>query len=227
MKPITPNFKTPKEDFCKEEHNKLALNGYVGELYEQYRDMSIDEVVWEAEQISKSHGIYLEFDRAKTGKEKDWIYMVRISIPGGGPLSKEAWQALDDAAEKYTKDPDGRPSLRLTTRQNIQFHWIKKEHMVDFIAAVSKSGYSTINGCGDNVRNVMGCPFSRYSNLVDANELANEFGLHFQLPLEPHLKIFAIDPGYLREVDDRYQYGPNLLNRKFKNRTSFKFHIII
>ena len=32
---------------------------------------------------SKSHGIYLEYNRAKTGTEKDWMYMIRISIPGG------------------------------------------------------------------------------------------------------------------------------------------------
>ena len=49
-------------------------------------------------------------------------------------------------------------SLRITTRQNIQLHWIKKKDVVNTISEIAKSGFFTINGCGDNTRNVVGCP---------------------------------------------------------------------
>ena len=67
--------------------------------------------------------------RAKTGNEKDWMYMVRISIPGGGPITAKQWNILDSISDKYTMGPEkayphARPSLKITTRQNIQLHWV-------------------------------------------------------------------------------------------------------
>jgi sulfite reductase (NADPH) hemoprotein beta-component len=41
------------------------------------------------------------------------------------------------------------PHRSITTRQNIQLHWVKKENIVNAIREISKSGYFTINGCGD------------------------------------------------------------------------------
>lgn len=56
-----------------------------------------------AEALAKSHGIYLEFNRAKSGTEKDWMYMIRVSIPGGGPITRHQWNIIDDLSEKHTK----------------------------------------------------------------------------------------------------------------------------
>ena len=82
MKKFTPNFNTPEENYSKEELNKIASNGMQGSLAEQLDSKEKEDLIWEAEQIAKSYGIYMEFDRAKTGREKDWRYMVRIGIPG-------------------------------------------------------------------------------------------------------------------------------------------------
>ncbi|HZD36233.1 MAG TPA: hypothetical protein VE130_13610 [Nitrososphaeraceae archaeon] len=157
------------------------------------------------------------------------MYMIRIAIPGGGPITKKQWDILDDLSSEYTSSNSytGRsyPSLRLTTRQNIQFHWVKKKNLVDAVSGIAKSGFYSINGCGDNVRNVMGCPLSHYSNLFDANEWAQKVGKYFQLPTSAYIEIFEIDPDYIRKEDidndtnisnKKFQYGPNLLNRKFK-----------
>ncbi len=215
-KPFTPNLHTPPEKFCKEELNKLASKGFLGNLKAEFKDPARADLAWEAEAIAKSHGIYLEFNRAKTGDEKEWIYMVRISIPGGGPLNRKQWNIIDDLTEKYTKDSNGHPSIRLTNRQNIQFHWIKKEEVVDVIKTLAESGLNTLNGCGDNTRNVMGCPLSRFSKVHDANALAQKAGAYFQLPIEPFIEVWGIDPKYIRKPEESFQYGPNLLNRKFK-----------
>jgi sulfite reductase beta subunit-like hemoprotein len=213
-KPFNPNFKTPEADLSKEEFNKRAAN-LRGQLYDHLRDDKPD-LIWESEQVAKSHGIYLEFDRAKTGEEKDWIYMIRVSIPGGGPVTGKQWQIIDELSEKYCKDPSGDSSVRFTNRQNIQFHWVKKSGVVDIVKRLAESGLNTLNGCGDNTRNVMGCPLSRFSKIYNAHALAQKCGQYFQLPMEPFIEIFSLDPKFLRKPTESFQYGPQLLNRKFK-----------
>ncbi len=215
MKEITPNFQTPNEDLNEIEQFKLR-SGIIGNLAGQFTDTSVDDVEHETEALAKSHGIYMEFNRAKTGKEKDWMYMIRISIPGGGPMSREQYAILDDIGTEFTISDDGFTSLRLTTRQNIQYHWVQKKDLVKVVQRIASSDFYSINGCGDNVRNVMGCPMSRFSNVYNANAMAQKFGEYFQLPLAPHMEVFAIDPKYIRNVEESYQYGDKLLNRKFK-----------
>ena len=105
MKEIQPNFRTPAEDLCREELAKCDSNGIRGQLYTHLRDPSIEDIVWESEQLAKSHGVYLEYNRARTGKEKDWMYMVRISIPGGGPLTREQGRVFDEWSEQCTTNP--------------------------------------------------------------------------------------------------------------------------
>lgn len=232
---IKPNFKTPFEDFSGAEKVKLSTKGLLEvpttdrssmqNVRSQFRDKEADDISNESEVLAKSFGIYLEYNRAKTGREKDWVYMLRITVPGGGPINREQWAIMDDVAEKFTSSDSyhEKPltSLRLTTRQNIQLHWIKKRDVIDAVRDIAKSEFYTINGCGDNVRNVMACPLSTYSDIYDANKWAQKAGKYFRLPTSKFIEIFAIDPKYLREAEartseERFQYGPNLLNRKFK-----------
>ena len=85
-KPCTPNFNTPPEKFSKEELNKIAAGTIAGNVREGFADLSRADIAWEIEALAKSHGIYLEFNRDKEDAgDKEWIYMLRISIPGGGP----------------------------------------------------------------------------------------------------------------------------------------------
>ncbi|MGH9909540.1 MAG: nitrite/sulfite reductase, partial [Nitrososphaerales archaeon] len=142
MQQPNPNFRTDPKDYSKVEIAKINSNELRGNLFNEFRDASYENLEWESEQIVKSHGIYLEFNRAKTGSQKDWIYMIRISIPGGGPITAEQWNILDGISDRYTagpKDayPQGRPSLRVTTRQNIQLHWVRKKHVVDAIRDIA------------------------------------------------------------------------------------------
>ena len=214
-KSFEPNFRTPEADWNKNEINKLN-SGITDHLANELRDLSRPDIILEAEQVAKSHGIYLEFDRAKTGEEKDWRYMIRISIPGGGPINKAQWQVFDELSDKYTVSSEGQASLRFTTRQNIQFHWLKKNAVVDVVKTIAEKGLNSLNGCGDNTRNVMGCPLSRYSDIFNAHAWSHKAADFFQLPLKPFIEIFAIDPNYLRVPEESYSYGPKLLNRKFK-----------
>ena len=228
---VNPNFRTNPKDYSKVEIAKINSDELRGNLFNEFRDYSSQNISWESEQIAKSHGIYLEFNRARTGNEKDWIYMLRISIPGGGPITSQQWNILDTIADTYTMGPsdvypnNARPSLRITTRQNIQLHWVRKKNLVDVIGEIAKSGFFTINGCGDNTRNVIGCPLSFfYSKIFNANKWAQKIGKYFALPTAAYMEVFEIDPNYLRiaglldrEIGvTRFDYGVNQLNRKFK-----------
>ncbi len=215
-KPFEPNFKTPRTDLCREENNKLFLHLRNQQVAQEFRDKEKADISWEVEAIAKSSGVYLEFNRAKTGEGKDWMYLIRISVTGGGPLTRKQWQIVDDLSEKYTKDTDGHPSIRFTNRQNIQFHWIKKENVIDIVKSMAEAGWNSLNGCGDNTRNVMACPGSRHSDIFNANAWSHWAGQYFQLPLDPFIQIFTIDPKYLRRPGESFEYGPQLLNRKFK-----------
>ena len=227
---INPNFRTDPEHYSKVEIAKINSNELRGNLFNEFRNQHSENISWESEQIAKSHGIYLEFNRAKTGNEKDWMYMLRISIPGGGPITSEQWNILDRVADMRTirpsdTHPNARPSLRITTRQNIQLHWVRKKDVVDTISEIAKSGFFAINGCGDNTRNVIGCPLScYYSRIFNSNKWAQKVGRYFALPTAAYVEIFEIDPNYLRKAAlqdreagvTRFDYGPNQLNRKFK-----------
>lgn len=218
MKPKVPQplLQTPDDQISKVEKYKLNSDFARGNLHDDFRDEASDSVADETEQIAKSHGIYLEYNRSKTGREKDWMYMVRVSVPGGGAFTRAHWQVFDDLSEKYGVNPEGRASLRVTTRQNVQFHWVKKPHVVEIVSEIAKTGFFTLNGCGDNTRNVMGCPLSTYSDVFNANALAHRLGEYFRLPADPHIQVFEIDTSYLNTPDKHYEYGPKLLNRKFK-----------
>jgi sulfite reductase (NADPH) hemoprotein beta-component len=213
---FAPDFRTRQEYWSREECNKRASKcSFEGNLHAELRSQEPD-LSWESEQIAKSHGIYLEFDRAKKGEKKDWMYMLRIAIPGGGPLSREQWLALDELSERYSSPPHGKASLRLTTRQNLQFHWLRKDGVIDIVRRLASLKMKSLNGAGDNTRNVTACPLSHYSDVFDGNAWAKRMADYFQLPIDPYLRVFDLEPGTFQQPADSFQYGAGLLNRKFK-----------
>ena len=78
--------------------------------------------------------------------------MVRAAVPGG-LVSNDQWLAFDRLAEL------GNGTLRLTTRQGIQFHATAKRDLKPLIGALNAELITTLGACGDVVRNTMACPF--------------------------------------------------------------------
>ncbi len=209
-----PLLRTPQEEQNEVEAFKRSTPAQF--LHDDFQSLASGDVQEATEQVAKSHGVYLEYNRAKTGREKDWMYMVRVSVPGGGSFSREHWRAFDECANRYTATPDGRPTIRVTNRQNIQYHWVRKQHVPALVRDIAATGFFTLNGCGDNTRNVMGCPLSKYSDIYDANAMAQKYGEYFRLPPTAHVQIFEIDTSLIRQPDQHFEYGTQLLNRKFK-----------
>jgi sulfite reductase beta subunit-like hemoprotein len=51
------------------------------------------------------------------------------------------------------------------------FIGLKREAWFEAVRGIAKSGFYSINGCGDNVRNVMGCTLSYYSELTQEHPI--------------------------------------------------------
>lgn len=102
--------------------------------------------------VLKFHGIYQQDDRdlRKTG-QKTFSTMVRVGIPGG-VVTREQYLALDRLADL------SEGTLRITTRQDIQYHHVPKARIRDLIRGLNDSYLSTLAACGDVVRNVVSCP---------------------------------------------------------------------
>ena len=77
--------------------------------------------------------------------------MVRIKFPYGGVTATQL-EKLADISETYSRGWG-----HLTTRQNIQFHFVELHRVPDLLRELASVGLTTREACGDTVRNVMGC----------------------------------------------------------------------
>jgi sulfite reductase (NADPH) hemoprotein beta-component len=75
-------------------------------------------------------------------------YMLRVAIPYG-TLNARQMEALADIAEKYDRGYG-----HFTTRQNIQYNWIKLEDAADILADLSKVEMHAIQTSGNCIRNI-------------------------------------------------------------------------
>ncbi|HTM20182.1 MAG TPA: nitrite/sulfite reductase [Kofleriaceae bacterium] len=92
----------------------------------------------------------------KKGPDTVWDApgMVRIKIPLGR-LSAEQMDTLAALAEEYSDH-----ILHVTTRQDIQLHFIHIEDTPDLMRRLAAVGITTREACGNSVRNVTGCPYA-------------------------------------------------------------------
>ena len=168
--------------------------------------------------LLKFHGIYQQEDRdqrkerSRLRMEKAHQFMVRIKNPGGGKFSPEQWLALDRAADLY-----GNNSLRLTSRQDVQFHGVGKRNLRQLIRLLDSQLISTYGACGDGVRNTLACPVSSiregscFDGLVWARQIAQRFAFRSTAYYEIWMDGESIIP-----VTEEPLYGKTYLPRKFK-----------
>src|SRR5271163_2001092 len=104
---------------------KIASDGLRGRLAEELAEGGI-QVSEEAYNLLKFHGSYEQFDRdtathrKQHGMEKEYQFMLRVRMPGG-LLTAAQYLGLDRLA-----DDRANHTIRITTRQGVQFHGILK-----------------------------------------------------------------------------------------------------
>ncbi|WP_226480955.1 rhodanese-like domain-containing protein [Natrinema amylolyticum] len=95
-------------------------------------------------------------------------FMLRTRAPGG-VLTAEQARAVGEVADEFARAPEeyGGPDqnpvfgdgyLDVTTRQDVQMHWIEIEDVAEIWDRYDAVGLSTMQACGNSVRNVVGCP---------------------------------------------------------------------
>jgi len=209
----------PRPDPTKPTHNEVikdAIPTLAGNLAATMADPEADRFSADDTQFLKFHGAYQQDDRdlRKTGKK--FMMMIRGRIPGG-VMTSQQYITFDDLATKYGND-----TLRLTTRQSIQFHGVLLHGLGPLIKKINESLLSTLAACGDVNRNITSSPTPAYTK---ARELVYQHSVLVADALNPQTKAYHsiwIDGQQLNLEDEDNKnfvdplYGKTYLPRKFK-----------
>ena len=171
--------------------------------------------------LLKFHGVYQGYDRdsatelKQRGESKLWQFMVRVRIPGGR-LTADQYLGLDAIADNWA---DG--TLRVTTRQSIQFHGVVKAGLKSTIAEVNHSLLTTLAACGDVVRTVTTVPAPIRDAVHDRLEAdARRLSTHLLPQTGAYHEIWVDDEKWPDDAATSEQpdplYGDRYLPRKFK-----------
>lgn len=227
--------KTESPKLSPVEGIKIESNGLYGaigdELAEPTPNFSEGSV-----QLLKHHGSYQQDDRdtrtqrKKEGLGRDYKMMLRTKFPGG-ILTTEQYLICDDLCSKY-----GQEDLRVTSRQDFQFHGVTKNDLRPLINDVNRlAKITTLGGCGDVVRNTMAAPVADIdpkfqdcgADLIAISEGISDYFLpatnsYFDLWLDDEKATVNSDGtvsialnGNVKPVDEPL-YGATYLPRKFK-----------
>jgi sulfite reductase beta subunit-like hemoprotein len=89
----------------------------------------------------KTHGICAQL--------QDGVFMVRVRIPGGVAPTEQV-RGIARVGHQYAED-----WLHLSTRQNVELHWVDAHDVNQVLADLRRYGLSTRSACGHTIRNVM------------------------------------------------------------------------
>ncbi len=109
---------------------------------EQYLNGEITEDVFRVMRLN--NGIYGQ-------RQGGTNQMVRIKLPAG-TITPQQLDLMGDLAEQFSRGWG-----HITTRQNIQFHFVELRRIPDLLRRLTDVGLTSREACGDTVRNVMAC----------------------------------------------------------------------
>jgi sulfite reductase beta subunit-like hemoprotein len=89
----------------------------------------------------KTHGVCTQL--------QDGVFMIRVRIPGGVAPTEQV-RGLGRIADRFAED-----WLHVSTRQNVELHWVASRDVPLVLDALARLGLSTRSACGHTVRNVM------------------------------------------------------------------------
>jgi ferredoxin-nitrite reductase len=168
--------KLNKVEKFKLERHPLEVREAILESYSKNLS-AMDEVPGEVERL-KWVGIYPQ-------KQGGDAFMIRIKIPGG-VLSAEQARTIGQIAIDFAQGPEPNPHfgnnfLDLTTRQDIQMHWIHMRDVPEIWRRLESVGMTTVQACGDSARNVLCCPVSGldHEEILDAYPVAQAISDYF------------------------------------------------
>jgi sulfite reductase beta subunit-like hemoprotein len=151
------------------EHIKARKDGLdvLADIY-RYAKLGFAAIEPDDLQLFRWYGIYTQRAEASAAsgdpgpsEETDGHFMLRIKFPNG-IVTSDQLRTIGRLSERY-----GRGMGDITTRQNIQLHWLRIEDLPVVLDELNAVGLSFTQACGDVWRNVVGCPLAG----VDGHEL--------------------------------------------------------
>src|SRR3990172_1383664 len=85
------------------------------------------------------------------GQRQKEDFMVRVKVPQG-TLNPEQLKRLADIGDKFSTG-----IAHTSSRQDIQFHYVKLENVPTVMRLLAEVGLTTREACGNTIRNVTGC----------------------------------------------------------------------
>jgi sulfite reductase (NADPH) hemoprotein beta-component len=147
-------------------------------------------------------------------RQTDDSHMMRLKAPQG-VLTADQLYSLAEVAEKYS-----RGFGHITTRQNIQLHFVKLHDAETVMRRIAEAGMTTREACGNSVRNVTACAYAGisasepfdvtpYSEILTryflrhplSSSLPRKFKIGFEGCAEDHVKAAINDIGWLGRVE--------------------------
>lgn len=103
----------------------------------------------------------LRLARGVYGQRQKGVQMIRIKLPYG-KLTFRQWRRIAEVSDDYSTG-----NLHLTTRQDIQIHYVSLDRTPELWAELEKDEVTLREACGNTVRNVTASPTSG----IDPKEL--------------------------------------------------------
>lgn len=129
-----------KPDLTQVERDKLEIDPDFD--FREIAERPFEEITPNELAMFKWSGVYHQLQPS--------FFMIRVVTPGGIMTTRQFNRAVD-LAETYAQG-----ELCITTRQTLQFHWIRKEDIYKIIEGMAEVDITCKNGCGDVPRNIIG-----------------------------------------------------------------------
>ncbi len=181
----------------------------------------LDELTWAVRpndtKLLKFQGIYQQDDRdvrderRRQRLEPAYQFMARVRLPGG-VCTPEQWLKIDSLARQH-----GGNTLRLTSRQTFQFHWLLKHSLRPTIQGLHEVLLDTVAACGDDSRGVM-CSVNPQLSAVHAElaAIAKQCSDRAVPRMRAYHEIWYGEQRVAGSEPEEPFYGATYLPRKFK-----------
>ena len=208
----------PLDRLSPDERMKYESNYLRGTIAEGLLDRITGAVPSDDDvKLMKFHGIYQQDDRdirderRRQKLEPAYQFMIRVRLPGG-VCTPAQWLKLDELARDH-----GGETLRLTTRQTFQFHWVLKDSLRPIIQGLHETLLDTIAACGDDSRGVMSTVDPQSSRFhAEVAAMAKRVSDHVIPKTRAYHEIWYGDERVASSEPEEPFYGRTYMPRKFK-----------
>ncbi|TPW17536.1 MAG: nitrite and sulfite reductase 4Fe-4S region, partial [Halothiobacillaceae bacterium] len=138
-----------------------------------------------ADEMDGERFMALRLQQGVYGQRQEGVHMVRVKVPGG-QLTSTQLLTLAASLDKYS----GHPTVAITTRQDIQFHYVPLAQTAPLLTELATAGLTTREACGNTVRNITACSLAGVcpNEVTDVTAYLQQTAAQFlRHPLTQHL----------------------------------------